>query len=69
MVLTSSTPLVIEAQEELGSRPGPNPVPVPFRVRLMGSLIRRLLRPYARAVAEQIRLPRRKIAVRASAGW
>jgi hypothetical protein len=58
---TSSTPLVIEALEELSSRPAPDPVPVPFRVRLMGPLIRRLLRPYARAVAEQIRLAREEL--------
>jgi hypothetical protein len=51
----STTRLVAEL-EAVGSRPAPAPVPVPFLVRLMGPLIRRLLQPYAKAVAEQIRL-------------
>jgi hypothetical protein len=51
----STTRLVAEL-EAVGSRPAPAPVPVPFLVRLMGPLIRRLLQPYAKAVAQQIRL-------------
>jgi hypothetical protein len=58
---TSSTTLVVEALEALGSQPAPAPVPIPVRVRLMGPLIRWMLRPYARAVAEQIRLAQQEL--------
>jgi hypothetical protein len=58
---TSSTTLVVEALEALGSQPAPAPVPIPVRIRLMGPLIRWMLRPYARAVAEEFRLAQQEL--------
>lgn len=55
---TSSTTRVIEALEAVGTGPAPVPVPVPLSVRLMGPLLRGILTPYARAVAEQMRRDR-----------
>lgn len=49
-----STDRVIEALEAVASQPPPEPVPVPLRVRFFGPLIRVLLQPYARAVADDI---------------
>ena len=58
---STSTSRVIEALEAIGSRPAPDPVPVPARLRVMGAWIRLLLRPYARAVSEQFRLAREEV--------
>jgi hypothetical protein len=49
-----STTRVVEELESVGSQPPPAPVPVPLRVRLLGRVVRLLLRPYARAVAAEI---------------
>jgi hypothetical protein len=58
---TSSTTLVVEALEALGSQPAPAPVPIPVRVRLMGPLIRWIVRPYARALAKQFSLAQQEL--------
>jgi hypothetical protein len=51
-----STTRLVDELEAVGRSNAPPPVPVPLLVRLIGPLIRRLLQPYAHAVAQQIRL-------------